>query len=254
MKVRMLQFHLFLLLASSLLSSVQSYLPSSCIRSATDQRQTAPSTIATQQQTKQRRYLSIGNGDDDNIINKNNDKKNTFSFAQRIESTKSGIVGLLTGGIALAPISVVHNLLFAYDGSIRTVTHNLAQFEFDTDAGSLEAALFAIVYRYCLRQGDDDNPQLNQGVIGAFALTRTLSKIQVPGYCMAVPLNCTYMTNNVSMLLHVYLRVCVYLCAQILAHCYHWFLEIRRLVQVELPWDTWIGPSSNKAPYRDLKV
>ena len=177
----MLQFRLFLLLASSLVSSVQSYLPSSGTRSSTAPRWTAHSATTTHQKRRQKRYLSIRDDDD------NNDKKNTFSFAQRIESTKSGIVGLLTGGIALAPISVVHNLLFAYDGSIRTVTHNLAQFEFDADAGSLEAALFAIVYRYCLRQGDDDNPQLNQGVIGAFALTRTLSKLKCRGTVWPCP-------------------------------------------------------------------
>ena len=189
----MLEFKLFLLLASSFLFLVQSYLPSKITRISTAPRRIAKSSSKTQE--RQQRYFAISNNDD------NDDKKNTFSFAQRIESTKSGIVGLITGSIALAPISAVHNLLFAYDGSIRTVTHNLAQFELDADAGALEAALFAIVYRYCLRQGDDDNPQLNQGVIGAFAVTRTLSKIQVPGYCSAVPLNCTFQ-NEKNVMMH----------------------------------------------------
>jgi hypothetical protein len=37
---------------------------------------------------------------------------------------------------------------------------------------------------------DDNNPMLNQGVIGAFALVRTLSKVRVPSYCSFAPLDC----------------------------------------------------------------
>jgi len=55
--------------------------------------------------------------------------------------------------------------------------------------GSLQGALFAIVYRYCVRE-DDDNDMLNMGVIGAFVFVRTLSRIRVPSYCTAVPLDC----------------------------------------------------------------
>lgn len=54
--------------------------------------------------------------------------------------------------------------------------------------GSLEGALFAIVYRYAIR--DDDNPMLNQGAVGAFVLVRTLSRITTPTYCSAIPLSC----------------------------------------------------------------
>jgi len=54
--------------------------------------------------------------------------------------------------------------------------------------GSLEAALFAIVYRYAIR--GDENPMLNQGVVGAFVFVRTLSRVQVPRYCSAAPLSC----------------------------------------------------------------
>jgi len=66
--------------------------------------------------------------------------KDDFSFSQRIESLKTAGIGLLSGGLALTPVSLLHN----------TVDGNLAQWEFDTDTGSLEAALFAIVYRYCV--------------------------------------------------------------------------------------------------------
>jgi hypothetical protein len=57
---------------------------------------------------------------------------------------------------------------------------------------SFQAALFAIVYRYTIRKCDGENPMLNQGVIGAFVVTRTLANIQVTETCSAVPLQCTY--------------------------------------------------------------
>ena len=113
-----------------------------------------------------------------------NDK---FSFGQRVESIKCVVVGALSGGIALAPFTALHDI--ALGGPSELVSNNgVAQWEFDTDMGALEAALFAIVYRYCIRQ--DENTMLNQGVIGAFCVTRTLSRIHVSSYCTAVPLNC----------------------------------------------------------------
>jgi hypothetical protein len=55
--------------------------------------------------------------------------------------------------------------------------------------GALQSALFAIVYRYCVRK-NDKNDMLNMGVIGAFVVVRTLSRVRVPGYCTAAPLDC----------------------------------------------------------------
>jgi len=105
-----------------------------------------------------------------------------FGFAARIESIKCVAVGALAGGIALAPASLIRDVVLNHQ--------RVAQWEFDTDMGSLEAALFAIVYRYCIRE--DTNPQLKDGVVGAFVLTRLLSRVQVPEYCSAVPLDCKY--------------------------------------------------------------
>lgn len=112
------------------------------------------------------------------------DSNDGFDFDGKIESTKSGIVGLLAGGIGLAPFSGIHDIFIGGDN----VVNGLAQWEFDTDMGSIEGALFAIVYRYCIRT--DSNPMLNQGCIGAFVLVRVLSKIQIPSYCSAAPLDC----------------------------------------------------------------
>lgn len=108
-----------------------------------------------------------------------------FSFGQRIESTKALVVGAVAGGVALTPFSAIHNIFL--DGG-EHVLNGVAQWEFDTDMGSVEAGLFAIVYRYCVRE--DKNPMLKDGVVGAFALVRILSKIQIPIYCSAAPLSC----------------------------------------------------------------
>lgn len=109
-----------------------------------------------------------------------NDK---FSFGQRIESTKCVVVGALSGGIAVTPLTALHDILLGPE-----MNNGVAQWEFDTDMGILESSLFAVVYRYCIRT--DDNPMLNQGVFGAFVLVRTLSRIRVPSYCTAAPLDC----------------------------------------------------------------
>lgn len=119
------------------------------------------------------------------LASSSSDDDEGFSFAQRIESTKAVVVGAVAGGVALTPFSALHNILLDNGGH---VANGVAQWEFDTDMGSIEAGLFAIVYRYCIRE--DENPMLNQGVIGAFALTRILSKIQVPNYCSFAPLSC----------------------------------------------------------------
>lgn len=153
---------LFLLVdAMTLASSVTAFSPQQ------SHRQSRPSrTIVTQ--------FSTSNNNDNN--NGNNDK---FSMVQRLESIKCVIVGALTGGIAITPVAAIHDIV---------LLSSIPQWEFDTDTGSIEAALFTIVYRYCVRT--DSNPMLNQGVIGAFCITRTISRIHVPSYCSAIPLNC----------------------------------------------------------------
>ena len=120
--------------------------------------------------------LSVFGGDN------NDESDNKFDMAQRIESLKSVVLGALSGGIALTPIAYLHYVVFSDVSST-------AQWEFTTDMSSLEAALFAIVYRYAVR-ANDNNPMLNQGVVGAFVVVRTLSNIQVTDTCQSVPLRC----------------------------------------------------------------
>lgn len=114
------------------------------------------------------------------------DKSEKFSFAQRIESIKTGVVGLLAGGIPLTPIAAIHDIIFPGD----SIPGGAAQWEFDTDMGSIETALFAIVYRYCVREGEEANEMLGMGVIGAFVVVRTLSRVRVSSYCTYAPLDC----------------------------------------------------------------
>jgi hypothetical protein len=114
------------------------------------------------------------------------DNNEKFSFAQRIESTKTGLVGLFAGGIALTPVAAFHDIAFPGD----SIPGGAAQWEFDTDMGSIESALFAIVYRYCVREGEETNEMLGMGVVGAFVLVRTLSRIRVSSMCSAAPLDC----------------------------------------------------------------
>ena len=102
-----------------------------------------------------------------------------FSPQQRIESVKTGVIGALTGGIAATPFIALHDI----------PSYGLGSWEFDTDMGAIQSALFAIVYRYCVRE-NDDNDMLNMGVVGAFVAVRTLARVRVPGYCTAAPLDC----------------------------------------------------------------
>lgn len=116
-----------------------------------------------------------------------------FGFFQRAESLKCFVVGSVVGSVALVPFALVHNLLLTPS---MIDTNGLAQFEFATDASGIQTGLFAIVYRYCIRT--DTNPQLQDGVVGAFAITRALSGIVIPPYCTAIVLNCKFQRKNID--------------------------------------------------------
>jgi hypothetical protein len=128
--------------------------------------------------------MAASNGDDDDDDKNNSDK---FGFMQRINSGKSLVVGAIVGSFALVIPELFHQLVLLPE-SANNYMNGLAQFEFDVDMGALMCGLFAICYRYCIRM--DENPQLAQGVVGAFGLTRTLSRVFVPTYCVAPILRC----------------------------------------------------------------
>lgn len=119
-------------------------------------------------------------GNTPNNNNGDGDDDDKFSMAQRIESAKCAVTGAVTGAVGAAPFTLLHSLVSS--------SNPIAAWEFATDMAALQAALFTLVYRYAIRE--DKNPMLNQGVLGAFVLARTLSTIQVSDSCSAVPLQC----------------------------------------------------------------
>eukprot|EP00751_Fragilariopsis_kerguelensis_P037840 CAMPEP_0170936306 /NCGR_PEP_ID=MMETSP0735-20130129/19688_1 /TAXON_ID=186038 /ORGANISM="Fragilariopsis kerguelensis, Strain L26-C5" /LENGTH=310 /DNA_ID=CAMNT_0011340327 /DNA_START=134 /DNA_END=1064 /DNA_ORIENTATION=- len=128
--------------------------------------------------------------DNDDANNDNDNDNNKFDMTQRIESVKSIVLGALSGGLAVTPIAYLHYVTFATATVLASsVSGGIAQWEFVTDMSSIEAGLFAIVYRYAIRK-NDNNPMLNQGVVGAFIIVRSLSNIQVTDSCQSIPLRC----------------------------------------------------------------
>ena len=135
--------------------------------------------------------------DDDDAVERraiakdNHSSSDKFSSYQRIESIKTAIIGAISGSVSASPISAMRYLLLPMmiNGIDGTVMGDVPSWEYDVDACALQGALFAIVYRYCARE-DDDNVMLNAGVVGAFVLVRATSGIRVPGYCTALPLDC----------------------------------------------------------------
>ena len=95
---------------------------------------------------------------------------------ERMESGKAGAIAALTGSLCSAPAALLASTAFT------------PQWEFATDTLVVQLLLFGVVYRYAVRS--DDNEQLKQGAVGAFALVRTLSSVQVGDQCSAIPLNC----------------------------------------------------------------
>lgn len=112
--------------------------------------------------------------------------KKELTAAELFESSKALIVGLLSGGVAVTPVAFLHDYYFPG----KTIPNGIAQWEFDTDTGSLAAALFAVIYRFSIREGEESNELLPLFVISSFVLVRTLSRVRVSYYCDAIPLNC----------------------------------------------------------------
>jgi hypothetical protein len=100
-------------------------------------------------------------------------------FGERIESVKAAVIGVVGGIAALLPYGIVKGIVYRFS----------ATWEFEFDATVLGLALFGITYRYAVRK--DNNPNLKQGVVGSFAITKALSCIDVPdSLCTSVPINC----------------------------------------------------------------
>lgn len=100
-------------------------------------------------------------------------------FGEKIESVKSAIFAAIGGSIAILPFALTRGALLHFN----------ADWEFNYDGLLiLTAPLFGITYRYAIRR--DNNPNLKQGVIGAFVITRAVATVKVVDICSSIPLNC----------------------------------------------------------------
>ena len=149
-----------------------------------------PSDVRTLMTTTTTRLYDASSSSSNDKNNHHHNQKNDdsqsdkFGWSQRWASIQSLILGAIVGSIASAPISLFHNLV------ILQLTNPIAQWEYDTDVNAIIGGLFAIVYRYCIRDDGDTNPPLKQGCVSAMILIRTLPQIHIPSYCTSVPLNC----------------------------------------------------------------
>eukprot|EP01041_Mallomonas_annulata_P009608 gene9608-19973_t len=96
----------------------------------------------------------------------------------RLESVKAAVISTASGSICFLPYALLTGIIGGFDG----------QWEFSHDSLAIMLALFGITYRYIVRE--NENPMLTQGAVGAFAITRALSLINVPDTCSAIPLDC----------------------------------------------------------------
>ncbi|KAJ1436438.1 hypothetical protein B484DRAFT_428627 [Ochromonadaceae sp. CCMP2298] len=92
---------------------------------------------------------------------------------EKLESAKIALVSLLGGAVISTPLGLLLGQVQSFDAS----------WQIQHVALPLSLLLFGITYRYAVRA--DGNPQLKQGVVGAFAITRALCLVRVPeGACL----------------------------------------------------------------------
>lgn len=101
-----------------------------------------------------------------------------FTPAERLESLKAAILGGTCAGLLSLLLLIGHRLL--HHGSLPQLSSlfsSLAGLTLLANGAiaALSGALFALTYRYAIRQ--DQNPQLNAGVVLAFTLVRGLAQV-----------------------------------------------------------------------------
>ncbi|CAK0861693.1 unnamed protein product [Prorocentrum cordatum] len=95
---------------------------------------------------------------------------------ERFESVKTSALAVL---FAVVPEAI---------GGLLDPDRLTPRWELQLDALALQAVLFGLVYRYAVREGDD-NPMQRMGVLAAFAVPRALFLVAPPP-CTAAPLSC----------------------------------------------------------------
>jgi hypothetical protein len=99
---------------------------------------------------------------------------------ERIESLKVATVSALFGSIIGLPLFLLTGFLNQFN----------ANWEIQHDYNVIVLVLFGITYRYANRETDEINVNQQQGIVGAFAVTRALSLVQASPICSSIPINC----------------------------------------------------------------
>jgi hypothetical protein len=98
---------------------------------------------------------------------------------EKLESVKAAVISAVGGSLAVIPYAIIKGALMHFN----------SEWEFNIDGLLiLTAPLFGITFRYAIRR--DNNPNLKQGVIGAFVITRAVAIVKVSDICTSIPLNC----------------------------------------------------------------
>mmetsp|Transcript_8307 Transcript_8307/g.14894 ORF Transcript_8307/g.14894 Transcript_8307/m.14894 type:complete len:256 (-) Transcript_8307:34-801(-) len=109
---------------------------------------------------------------------------------ERYESIKTGIVAIAS---CVVPEAIVGWL----DPDRLT-----PRWEFQLDVLALQVLLFALVYRYAVREGDD-NPMQRLGIIAAFVIPRAFFMVELPQECLPGPITCGPYWLNAPVLLQI---------------------------------------------------
>ncbi len=100
---------------------------------------------------------------------------------ERIESLKVATVSAIGGSIIIGlPLFLLTGFLNQFN----------ANWEIQHDYNVIVLVLFGITYRYANRETDEINVNQQQGIVGAFAVTRALSLVQASPICSSIPINC----------------------------------------------------------------
>ena len=97
-----------------------------------------------------------------------NDSLNEIS--ERIENTKTFVTGFVSGGVAVAPIVALQDIVMKFSLSSDAIN----AFYFDAAFCSFQCALFAMLLRFSIQNDQKDNDFLTNGIVASSALLRTM--------------------------------------------------------------------------------
>ena len=89
---------------------------------------------------------------------------------ERIENTKTFVTGFMSGGVAVAPVVALQDIVMKFSLSSDAIN----EFYLDTAFCSFQCALFAMLLRFCIQNDEKDNDFLTNGIVASSALLRTM--------------------------------------------------------------------------------